>query len=130
MKSSTIYIKNEPTVDNHINCRFLFGRGRRTRTLKNGFGDRHVTITSYPLATYNIIHHLRVIVKQIFQQISPKLRITNTNRKIVTMLTAELAATISPANAPFAPIASAIGAPATALGAPDIASTATRAKSR
>ena len=26
----------------------LFGRGRRTRTLKNGFGDRHVTITSYP----------------------------------------------------------------------------------
>ncbi len=24
------------------------GRGRRTRTLKNGFGDRHVTITSYP----------------------------------------------------------------------------------
>ena len=27
---------------------FCFGRGRRTRTLKNGFGDRHVTITSYP----------------------------------------------------------------------------------
>ena len=26
----------------------FFGRGRRTRTLKNGFGDRHVTITSYP----------------------------------------------------------------------------------
>ena len=27
---------------------FYIGRGRRTRTLKNGFGDRHVTITSYP----------------------------------------------------------------------------------
>ena len=24
------------------------GRGGRTRTLKNGFGDRHVTITSHP----------------------------------------------------------------------------------
>ena len=24
------------------------GRGRRTRTLKNGFGDRYVTITSCP----------------------------------------------------------------------------------
>ncbi len=24
------------------------GRGRRTRTLKDGFGDRYVTITSYP----------------------------------------------------------------------------------
>ena len=27
---------------------FFDGRGRRTRTLKNGFGDRYVTITSCP----------------------------------------------------------------------------------
>lgn len=26
----------------------LVGRGRRIRTLKNGFGDRHDTISSYP----------------------------------------------------------------------------------
>ncbi len=33
---------------NNPNSMDHFGRGRRTRTLKNGFGDRHVTITSYP----------------------------------------------------------------------------------
>lgn len=35
-----------------------FGRGRKTRTLKNGFGDRYVTITSCPywrLGYYSII---------------------------------------------------------------------------
>ena len=40
-----------------------FGRGRRTRTLKNGFGDRHVTITSYPYVSKEIILSLRGIVK-------------------------------------------------------------------
>ena len=28
--------------------RFLYGRGTRTRTLNNGFGDRDVTITPCP----------------------------------------------------------------------------------
>ena len=37
--------------------RGFFGRGRKIRTLKNGFGDRYVTITSCPFgqrAYYNI----------------------------------------------------------------------------
>ena len=48
-------IAYETTVVNYIVCKkrssirmTFFGRGGRTRTLKNGFGDRHVTITSHP----------------------------------------------------------------------------------
>ena len=37
--------------------RVLFsGRGRRTRTLKNGFGDRYVTITSCPYSVCKRYH--------------------------------------------------------------------------
>ncbi len=36
--------KKEPTRTGG----FLFGRGSKTRTHKNGFGDRYVTITSCP----------------------------------------------------------------------------------
>lgn len=41
-----------------IKPRFLcFGRGRRTRTLTRGFGDRHATIDTIPLNinTFNIL---------------------------------------------------------------------------
>ncbi len=31
-----------------------FGRGRRTRTLNNGFGDRDVTITLCPYLVYMV----------------------------------------------------------------------------
>ena len=37
-----------PLPNKKAAIRRLFGRGRRTRTLKNGFGDRYVTITSCP----------------------------------------------------------------------------------
>ena len=43
LRYKTKKIKSNLKVTLHF-----FGRGRRTRTLKNGFGDRHVTITSYP----------------------------------------------------------------------------------
>lgn len=31
------------------------GRGRKIRTLKNGFGDRYVTITSCPFGSTNVL---------------------------------------------------------------------------
>ena len=41
--------KKQPSLSR----RLFSGRGRRTRTLKNGFGDRYVTITSCPCMRFS-----------------------------------------------------------------------------
>ena len=45
---------------------YLFGRGRRTRTLKNGFGDRYVTITSCPYSVCKRYHNTDAGKMQVF----------------------------------------------------------------
>ena len=45
---------------------FFDGRGRRTRTLKNGFGDRYVTITSCPYSVCKRYHTTAANKMQVF----------------------------------------------------------------
>ena len=45
--------------------RFLCGRGTKTRTQKNGFGDRYVTITSYPYVSERALFYHELADKSI-----------------------------------------------------------------
>lgn len=51
-------IKDIKKLDTSIVSSFYFGRGRRTRTLTGGFGDRCATIDTIPLHKLNTVNIL------------------------------------------------------------------------